>query len=173
MPISLHFSILLQYCQLFQSKIMHKLPFIDDGPVKKNFQIERIIGKDLIILFVVNNQKSVSEDCVSLIYILKGRCQLSSRHCYFRQKQVAPSTLWVQVNQLERLCLSQRCLGLFYFRTVEVYFANFVSHLKIIRMLFSEIVDYILSSFFETLFTLDPHLFTLIFVKFLCLWRCW
>ena len=72
---------------------MHKLPFIDDGPVKQNFQIERVVGKDLIVLLVVDNQKSISEDGVSFINILKGRCQLSSRHCYFGQKQIAPSTL--------------------------------------------------------------------------------
>ena len=72
MPIFLHFCILFQDCQLSQSKIMHKLPFIDDGPVKQNFQIERVIGKDLIVLLVVDNQKSISEDCVSFIYILKG-----------------------------------------------------------------------------------------------------
>jgi len=45
--------------------------------IQIDFNVERIVDKNSVILFVVYFEKSVSEDCVRLFSILEGCFELS------------------------------------------------------------------------------------------------
>ena len=72
---------------------MLELPIIDLCSIQIDLDVERVVDKDLIILFIINLYKSISKDKVRLLHILKGIFEFTPCQRYLSQQQKALSPL--------------------------------------------------------------------------------
>lgn len=66
--------------------------------VKIDFNVERIADKDRVVLFVVNLKKSVSEDQIRLLGMLKSYFELPFCQRNFGKKQITSSSFRVEIH---------------------------------------------------------------------------
>ena len=77
---------------------MLELPIVYLSPVEIDLDVERIVDKDLIILFIINFYQSISKDKVWLLNILKSIFKFTPSQRYLTQQQKTLSSLWMKMH---------------------------------------------------------------------------
>ena len=68
----------LEYFEFLECDIMFELSVVYFSSIEIDLDIERIVDKNLIVLFIINFEKSTSQDGIGFFNIFKSGFELSS-----------------------------------------------------------------------------------------------